>query len=361
MRPARVIVLGQGLAGTLVSYRLRAAGVAHLVVDRGHERASSRAAAGIVNPVTGRRFVLTWRAAELRAGLGVYRELERLLRRGLLYDLTVYRDLGDPAALNQWDLRRADEAYAPYLDAPVAASSLRAASSSAPLDLPAVLGPTRRAARVDLPGLLSGYRDLLRAEGRLVERDVPIAAFAKTDDGWAAGALVGDAVVDCTGFAAAAQPVWADLPWRGSKGQALRFALPGMPRDWAAKRRHFLCPTGGASDVWVGATARDHFDDDRPTAEGLAALRASAAGFGVDLEGKTVEHLAAVRPTVRDRRPLVGEHPALRGLWLCNGLGTKGTSLGPLASGQLVGALLGDRPLMRELDLAPRFVDGRRA
>ena len=44
------------------------------------------------------------------------------------------------------------------------------------------------------------------------------------------------------------------------------------------------------------------------------------------------DHLAAVRPTVRDRRMIIGGHPQRQDLFIFNGLGTKGASLAPLGS-----------------------------
>ena len=44
---------------------------------------------------------------------------------------------------------------------------------------------------------------------------------------------------------------------------------------------------------------------------------------------------AGVRPTVRDRRPLIGIHPAFRNLAILNGLGTRGVMIAPTAAKQL--------------------------
>ena len=344
------IVIGQGVAGTLVSWRFRAAGLSHLVVDRGHERAASRAAAGIINPVTGRRFVLSWRIAEVIAGLAVYRALEAELGVPLLHDLEILRDLSTSEALNRWDLRRADPAYAPYMRAPVtrAVPGVRA---------PERLGPTR-GYRVDLPTLLAAFRQNLRERGELLELSAEIASgepdgvhaadgyarLRRTDDGWVLErqerpAYLADRVIDCRGAGSAVGP-WADLPWRGTKGEALRFAAPALDRGSAVKRRAFACPVGDAQDVWLGATNDDRFDDAEPSPSRRRWLLEQAHRLGLSVPS-TVEHLAAVRPTTRTRRPFVQEHRSLPGLWICGGLGTKGAGLAPLCSGELVAAIAG--------------------
>ena len=45
---------------------------------------------------------------------------------------------------------------------------------------------------------------------------------------------------------------------------------------------------------------------------------------------EVVEHRAAIRPTVQDRRPLLGVHPKHKQLYVFNGLGTRGVLMGPL-------------------------------
>jgi glycine/D-amino acid oxidase-like deaminating enzyme len=42
-----------------------------------------------------------------------------------------------------------------------------------------------------------------------------------------------------------------------------------------------------------------------------------------------MEHFAGVRPTVKDRRPLVGTHAEYSAIHILNGLGTRGVMLGP--------------------------------
>ena len=344
------VVVGQGVAGTLVSWRLRAAGRSHVVIDRGHDRAASRAAAGIVNPVTGRRFVLAWRGAEVYAGLRVYRDLEAELGVPLLHELEILRDLSAPEALNRWDLRRADPAYAAYMRAP-ATRAVRG------LLAPARLGPTV-GYRVDLPTLLAAFRQNLRDRGELLETDVRIAGDRGVGDDPRASAAhlrrsgedwVVDGpqdvshsarcVVDCRGAGSAAGP-WAHLPWRGTKGEALRFAAPALGRGVAVKRGAFACPVGAARDVWLGATNEDRFDDGDPSAAGRSWLVERAARLGLAVPPSAV-HLSAIRPTTRTRRPFVGEHPSMPGLWICGGLGTKGASLAPLCSRELVAAIAG--------------------
>ncbi len=331
MRRTRVLIVGQGLVGTLLSFRLSQLGVEHLVADRGHEGASSVAAAGIVNPVTGRRFVLSWGMPQLLEGLQIYRELGGSLGADLLHPMRVMRDLERPAALNQWDMRRGQPDVGALLGAPVHASAKPFPNT------PTTLGPTNACFRVDLPLALKRYRRHLTERGLLVEQEVAVDSLAVGNGGLRARELgvTADRVVDCTGARAMRTQRWGDLGWRGTKGESVRFRLDAAPRDAAYKRSAFVCPIGTRNEVWLGATNDDHDRTPATTEAGLSYLHEQAAGFGLEIPAEA-QYLAGIRPTTRNRRPFVLEHPGLPGLWLCNGMGGKGTSLAPWSVNQLL-------------------------
>ena len=54
------IIVGQGISGTFLSWYLHKAGRPFIVIDHFDPSSSSQVAAGIINPVTGRRIVKTW-------------------------------------------------------------------------------------------------------------------------------------------------------------------------------------------------------------------------------------------------------------------------------------------------------------
>jgi glycine/D-amino acid oxidase-like deaminating enzyme len=59
------LIIGQGISGTWLSYYLQQEGKTVLVIDNAFTWAPSRIAAGIINPVTGRRHVTVWMAETL--------------------------------------------------------------------------------------------------------------------------------------------------------------------------------------------------------------------------------------------------------------------------------------------------------
>src|SRR5687767_1656267 len=82
-----VLIIGQGICGTMLSWFLEKEGKTFLVIDDAQENSSSRLAAGIINPVTGRRYVTTWMYEELLAfAKATYAEIGTALNSQFLFE-----------------------------------------------------------------------------------------------------------------------------------------------------------------------------------------------------------------------------------------------------------------------------------
>ncbi len=320
-------------------------------LDAPGQRAASSVAAGVVNPLTGRRFHLSWRMGELlEAARDLYPRLERELGEPLWYDLPLLRTLHDAGNRNDWSLREADDTYLPYLvtdEPPVG----RLVELMRPVY---AFAGIRQTARVDLPRLVGLWRDRLRRNGLITESTVNYDRLRPTGTGWTYTGRAFDRVICCEGWLLRFNPFFGHLPHRGNKGEILRMRTPTLPQiERMVKNRIFLVPQTDGS-YWVGATNRNQFPHDEPTEDGRGWLtdqldRVLRVPYRIDA------HESAVRPTTKDRRPLVGEHPGQSGLYIFNGLGSKGASLAPLCSKWLLELLEYRRAPPAEVNVA-RFL-----
>lgn len=97
------LIIGQGLAGSLLAWELAHRGERILVIDDEHASASSTAAAGLINPVTGQRMVKTVGVDDyLPVAHKRYRALEEILGRELLYDIPMWRLLRHEKERQVW-------------------------------------------------------------------------------------------------------------------------------------------------------------------------------------------------------------------------------------------------------------------
>lgn len=362
----KMLIVGQGLAGTLIGFRLEKAGHTVHYVDAPEQTAASSVAAGIVNPITGRRFVRSWRIDELiPEAKALYTELEDLLGIKLWHALPLVRTLYNRGDVNDWEARSGDPGYPEYMeDAP---DTGRIPELTAPVF---AYAGVRHAARVDVGRLVTTYRERLHQEGRFFP-----AAFDYTKVPALLGAAAGapppppaapvprrgskdkeagvsshyDHIICCEGWRARFNPWFNYLPHGGNKGEVLivRTKAPILARMF--KHRVFLVPL--ADDTyWIGASSENKFDDDFPTPANGTYLRDRLKEV-LTIPFEILDHRAAVRPTVRDRRLFLGRHPELQNLIIFNGLGTKGASLAPLGSRWLAEHLLKEKALPEEVNI----------
>src|SRR5262245_40838759 len=157
MRHFDAIVVGQGLAGTALAWQLRRRGRRVLVVDR-EVGGSSRIAAGLITPVTGKRLAKSWRWDELvRAGVTVHRCVEAETGTSFFHQRPAVRLFRDEAERRELD-RRANEMLVGLVRPHAEVNPDWFAAPLGGFEMPA-------AARHDVPRYLDVSRNVFRREG----------------------------------------------------------------------------------------------------------------------------------------------------------------------------------------------------
>lgn len=322
---APVLIVGQGLAGTALGLTCEEAGVEFVVADSGTAPAASRVAAGLVNPVAGRRWTLGEdfpRLGPLAAA--AYQRWGRRLGAELWHPLALVRRCEDAAERELVRTRWARGQFGPYAQG---------------MDEGGLI--VRGAARVDVPLLLARAAAHWEAAGRLRRRDV-----RREELEWTSGAprWRGEsfcAVVLCTGASLLARGFLGPAPLVPVKGEVLVVGGAGISSTEARLARHWLVGEGQGR-ARVGATYDPGREDLEVQAASRAALRASAEA----LAGRTVtvlEHAAGVRLAAPDRRPVAGWIPGLAGLGTLLALGSKGVLRAPELAERWVATLRDSR------------------
>jgi len=318
---AGILIVGQGLAGTLLAWEFERAGIPFAMVDAGHAAAASRVGAGIINPITGRRLVKSWRIDALRPmAAAAYRGLEAELGAPLWRERRVWRSFADDRERQVFAEKVARGELAPFAGAGDAEGFW-----------------IEQAASVDPVTLLAATRARWQASGQLREARVE----------WADVVGMHDLVIDCTG------PVGGRfdfVPWETSKGEILTLEVDGLDPEVILNRGHWILPVGPGR-AKVGATAEPGRTDAVPTDEGRARLEASAAAI-LGRPFRVVNHEAGVRITLPDRHPVAGRHPDNPHLGVCGGLGSKGSLWAPWLARQWVNHLTEGVPFDPAVDVA---------
>lgn len=356
MQALDYIIVGQGLAGTLLAEELRLAEQRVGIIDAHHERAATKVAAGIANPITGRYFAKSWLMDELLpTAKAVYARFEALLGEEFFHAQRITRALRNVEAANNWQAKQQQESIQPYLAEKPDKTQLNATFEGAVAWMSA-----GRGGRCRIDKLIDSYRFFWQQEAQALKSErfdfgaLELGEEGVNYKGWRAKGLI-----FAEGFQVIANPYFQYLPFSPAKGEVLIVRLPNyaFPEE-IVKLGLFFVPLGEGL-YWIGSNYQHQYPTEEPTEKGRAWLE---RGLKQQLRGnyELVEHRAAIRPTVKDRRPIIGQHPVHKNLYVFNGLGTKGTTLGPYFAQQLKSFLLAGTPLHAEADLA-RFEEKKEA
>ncbi len=338
------IIVGQGLAGTLLAHFLKTAGQRVLVIDAPDRMAATSVAAGIINPVTGRRFVKSWMIETLLLfAKATYQSLENQLGISIYHEKSVLRALSNPGAENDWLARATEPDYAPFLKEKADPGTYQQY-----LHAPYAWGETTGSAQVDVGMLMLAYRKVLEQDGEFIAEDFDYETLVIDDTQVVYKQWRTKGIIFCEGYGMKANPFFKDLPLRGDKGQALRVRIPGADFEKMYKDQLFIVPM--KDDYWIGATYEPRFEQETPTNEGRDFLTRQLTDC-LKLPFEVMAHRAAVRPTVKDRRPLLGSHPDFPQVHVFNGLGTKGASLAPYWAQHMTAYLLDKTPIDPQVDI----------
>lgn len=338
------LIIGQGVSGTLLSFFLSQSGIDHQVIDLQDPSTPSRVAAGIINPITGRNLKRSWQIDLLLPfAQQTYKSLSDFLGEPILDELGIRVLHHSQEEKDLWKERANDPDYARYLTGFYPAKELPGLND----DLGSVL--VQPGLRVRWPSLLQAYRDFLVSEKRLISEEVFRYDELELSEGHCRyRGKTYNHVIFCEGPGIRNNPYFSDYPYRLNKGQALNIRVPYTSRHSATaiphiiRKQGLMVPLAGndqKDEYWIGASNEWHKDDVIPSEQARERLESKAKGVFSD-EFEILDHRAALRCTMKDRRPLLGFHPEHKQLAVFNGLGGKGSSLGPWYAKQMAEALI---------------------
>ncbi len=342
------LVVGLGLAGIAVCEELEKLEKSYqLITD--HSQQASVVAGGLYNPVVLKRFTPAWNAAEqMQVAMPFYQQLEEKLQCKLDYKVAVLRRFASVEEQNNWFEAADKPLLKPFL-------SLHLRSNHNPLlDAPFGYGEVMQTGRVDTALLIERYGQFLESKGKLNRQAFNFSKMKIQTEGVEYESFKAKNIIFTTGFGLKQNPFFDYLPLNGTKGELLTIKSPQLQEKQVIKSSVFIIPLG--DDLYrVGATYKWQDKTNTPTPAAREELLAKLGTF-LKADYSLIDHVAGVRPTVADRRPLVGKHPEWEHVYLLNGLGSRGVLIAPYAAGQLMASITKGKALHPEMDIA-RYAD----
>lgn len=354
MHGADFLIVGHGLAGGLLAWRLRQAGATVNVAEGHCAGAAGPVAPGLLNPLASRKLKPVWKLdtllPELRAMLD---QLQGELGQVLFHEVPMIRVLKSEAQAD-WLQERLKEGSDAYIKEVLSPWMLG----------PGVLDPygsfiTQETGWLEISSLLQALRELLVEDGCCQQREV----YAQDIKWQANGGRLGEAayghIVFAEGWRVRANPLWHWLPWNPAIGELIELELVGEPfirpqwQDYILNGTKWLIPMGGRT-YRSGATYGWEELESGPTAAGRNEILLGLTGL-VSAHFQVTGQFAGVRPVLADYRPVIGRHPEHRAAVLINGLGSKGVLFSGWVTKCLADYLISGEEIPAEISIE-RFI-----
>jgi glycine/D-amino acid oxidase-like deaminating enzyme len=344
MKETEVLIVGQGLAGTWLSWWFFKTGIPFKLIDLPDPDSASRRAAGVINPVTGRRIVTTWMIEQLLPFASAsYGEIGRFLET-FFYEETSVIDFFPSVQMMQafqkrygedpaWLVPGGDpEKYSKWFSYELGWGSIQ----------PCLL--------VYVEKLLTAWRSWLAKSGHLIESVFDISKLRTKEIGIEYADMGARYIIFCDGKSSAENPYFEKLPFALNKGEGMMVEIKNLPGGLIFKKGMNLVPFR-ENVFWLGSSYEWSFADDQPTQEFRNSAESWLQHF-LKVPYTILEHFASIRPATLERRPFVGFHPLHPQIGILNGMGTKGCSLAPYFAKQLADKIAGGSNILPLADIA---------
>jgi glycine/D-amino acid oxidase-like deaminating enzyme len=337
------LIVGCGLAGISFCEELKAHQKTFVVYDDSSQQ-SSLVAGGLYNPVILKRFTPVWKSKEqIELALLLFKNIEDELNISLHIELPVLRLFNSVEEQNNWFAASDKIGLTDYLSTKIIQNT------NTSIKAPFGFGRVLNTGRIDTTKLIENYRKHLKDKSQLL-----VEAFNYDEINFQEDSVIyknhqAKHLVFAEGFGIKKNPYFNYLPLKETKGELLIIHAPNLNIDYVLKSSVFIIPLGNHLYT-VGATYDWEDKTHKITVKAKDELLKKLKTF-ITCDFNVVDQIAGIRPTVKDRRPLVGKHPLHKNMFVLNGLGTRGVMIGPYVAKQLFNFIENSKNLEKEIDI----------
>lgn len=315
------IIVGAGLAGLAFVHLLEKNGHSFLIFDDNSQKATTTAGA-FFNPVVLKRFTPVWKASEqMEQLLPFYREIEAKLGIYFIQKIPILKKFSSIEEQNNWFFASEKPFLSEYLSSEIKREISPYISS------PFGLGEVLDTGRLHTKILVKSYKERLEKKEIYRKESFDYSELRFSVEGVVYKGISAKKIVFSEGFGMVKNPFFNYLPMRSCKGELLSFQAEKLKIRSVVKADGFIFPE--TEEIYkVGATY-EHSDVSNESTQAAYEILVEKLKKIINTDFQIIDREAAIRPTVLDRRPLVGKHPKFASLFLLNGLGTRGSMLAP--------------------------------
>lgn len=340
MKNVDYIIVGDGYAALFFAHQLVKNNKSFVLFSEGRKSAS-QVSAGIINPVVLKKFTTFWKAQEqidfLKKTLS---EIEIYTGKNYLIDENIRRIFHDEKEKELWLKKSQTEELIPFLSTEF--SEINGVKN------PFGTGKVEQSARLDVASFFNDFLKFLEEKGHLINERFDYSKLNPSKNQYKEFGFKN--IVFAEGMGVTENPYFKNIPLNPNKGHHIRLKLSENPQNnFTVKKKHFLFPLNEDLHFYGGTYDREqlhHKIDD-------SAIEQLINGLGeiYTQDFDVVEKHFGFRPTVKDRRPLLGNHSEFQNFYVFNGLGARGILNGCFFADVLFRHIDNDEEIPAEVDL----------
>lgn len=335
------IIVGQGLAGTTLAWSLYKENIPFIIIDNYHKYCASKVAAGLYNPVVFKRMVKSWMVDDLLPFADdFYAYCEEVLDEKFWYKLPIKKIFVNKEEKKLWQKKSVENVYLGTIEEDVAINEI---------DNKEGLGEVNNAGWLDVPLFLEKSKKFFLGRKLLLQQQFNYTDILHSENQLSYNEITSKGIVFCEGYQMLHNPYFSKLPLIPTKGEVLTLEIKNFNPNCTLNKGVFLLPLSN-NTFKCGSTYQWYTTKAEITEKGKEELEEKLKKF-LKADYSILQHEAGIRPTVVDRRPLLGSHPQYKNVFVFNGLGTKGVMLAPYFSEVMKEFLLEKSILPKEVDI----------
>ena len=315
------IIIGQGLAGSILALNLINNDKKVLVIDNKHKSSSSIVALGLINPLAGMRFNLSPNVTHwLSSAEKIYTEFGLLKNNTYLRNLDMFRmfrSLEQKKFLARQEKELLQKSYIQnnYIDKNIYRN----------FKCPFGGFLQKKTAIVDIFKFLQDIKSWLQTKDSYIEENLYFENIKISLDNIAIGKITTKNLIFCEGHKLSDNPWFNKLPLQPDKGEYFELRSSQDLCDKIINGSSILIPYRDGK-YRFGSTHQHKKIINLPSLEGQKKLLTMQNNFFLEKKkSEVIAHYSGIRPSTSDRNPFIGSHPKEKKLHIFNGFGSRGS------------------------------------
>ncbi len=307
------IIVGQGIAGTTLAFKLLQKNYSVRVIDKYNPNSSSSIALGLYNPLVLKWFTKSWEADnQLNDMFDYLYEFEKTFNTKINYQRNIHKLLYSIFDQNIWLEKQVSPNRSSYMS-----KNLKFLDN---INKP--FGVVKKSGWVDVKLMLDTFRNFLKSNLLISDEHFIHDKLIINDNSINYKQYCCKYLVFCEGSAILKNRFFNFLDFKMTKGEIINFSSPNLKINEIIHSGVTTIPLGYDNYI-AGSTFNYDIEDLKCTEESkneIIEKIKKIKDFTFVINSQSI----AVRPSVFDRRPIIGPHYKHKNIFLMNGLGSRG-------------------------------------